>query len=84
LLPDPEIGWFIDREYWGKGLASEGASAALEVTFDEFGFERILAICKVENVASSRVIEKIGMSYVELQAHPRFGFALKIYEVGRL
>jgi RimJ/RimL family protein N-acetyltransferase len=81
LLPDPEIGWFIDQRQWAKGLATEGAAAALRVAFDELGFERISAICKVENVASARVMEKIGMSFVEERPHPRLSFPLKIYVI---
>jgi RimJ/RimL family protein N-acetyltransferase len=81
LLPDPEIGWFIDRRHWGKGLATEGASAALHVALQELGYERVIAICKIENVASTRVMEKIGMSFVEERPHPRLGFPLNVYDI---
>lgn len=81
LLPDPEIGWFIDRRYWGDGLATEGASAALRVAVDELGFERVIAICRTENVASARVMEKVGMSFVSMQPHPKYGFSLNVYDI---
>jgi RimJ/RimL family protein N-acetyltransferase len=81
LLPDPEIGWFVDRRHWGRGLATEGASAALRVASGELGFERVIAICKIENVASARVMEKIGMTFVEELLHPRLGFPLSVYDI---
>lgn len=81
LLPDPEIGWFIDRRLWGKGLATEGASAAMRVAFTDLGFERVIAICKIENLASTQVMEKIGMSFVEERPHPRLGVPLNIYDI---
>jgi RimJ/RimL family protein N-acetyltransferase len=79
LLPTPEIGWFIDRRQWGKGLATEGAGATLRAAIDQRGFDRIIAICRAENLASARVMENIGMSFVEDRMHPVLGHPLKIY-----
>lgn len=58
----PELVYLLDKPYWGIGLATELAEAALKYGFDERHFERIVAMTKVANAASQRVLEKIGMS----------------------
>src|SRR5262249_32201751 len=56
-----EIAYGLAKEYWGKGLASEAASAAMEHGFEHLHFDRIVAVVWPENVASMRVLEKLGM-----------------------
>ncbi len=60
-----EVAYCLGKPYWGQGLATEGARAAVEFGFRTLGRERILAFAHVENVASQRVIHKLGMSFVE-------------------
>lgn len=83
LMPTPEIGWFIDRTYWGQGLATEGALAAVEFAFEKLEIERLIGIYNPENLASRRVMEKIGMTFWKELPHPRYGFPLRIYEITR-
>jgi RimJ/RimL family protein N-acetyltransferase len=59
--PELEIGWSIDRPYWGKGYAPEAARAALDFAAVLPGGERIIAYVGVANVASCSVADKIGM-----------------------
>ena len=59
----PELVYLLSKEYWGKGLATEMARAALSYGFEEKRFERIIAMTKIENLASQRVMEKLGMNY---------------------
>ncbi len=56
-----EVGYRLDPEYWGRGLATEAAEAALEYARNRLGLSRVIAIIEAENVASIRVAEKIGM-----------------------
>ena len=56
-----EIGWVIGRKQQGRGYASEAASALLEHAFVEQDCHRVIATCQPENIASWRVMEKIGM-----------------------
>jgi ribosomal-protein-alanine N-acetyltransferase len=58
-----DIGYEIDRHYWGHGYATEAASALLEFGFNQLHLHRIWAYCIAENTASARVLEKIGMVY---------------------
>lgn len=57
-----EIGFVLARERWGSGFATEAASTLMEWLRSQDGIERIWALCDVENPASARVLEKVGMS----------------------
>jgi ribosomal-protein-alanine N-acetyltransferase len=57
-----EVGWRLDRSYWGRGLATEGALASLRYGFEELGLARIISITVPENLASRRVMEKTGLT----------------------
>ncbi len=58
---DPEIGWWLARREWGKGLATEAARAALRDAFERAGVRRVISVARVENAASIRVMEKLGL-----------------------
>ena len=57
-----EIGWVFNRAYHGKGYATEAAMALLQYGFEALHLHRIIATAQPENVASCRVMEKLGMS----------------------
>lgn len=61
--PEVQIGYLLLKSYWGMGLGTEAASAALKYGFEMAHLNRIVAIAKPENIASRRVMEKIGMKY---------------------
>jgi RimJ/RimL family protein N-acetyltransferase len=61
--PAVEIGWRIAKEYWGKGLASEAATAWLDWGFGTLDLDEIVAFTFVGNLPSRRVMERLGMSY---------------------
>jgi RimJ/RimL family protein N-acetyltransferase len=56
-----EIGYVLAREHWGKGYATEAASAVLAFARGELGLHRIEATCRPSNVGSQRVLRKLGM-----------------------
>ena len=56
---DPELGWGIDPERWGRGYATEAARAALEHGW-ALGFARAVSVIHPANAASIRVAEKLG------------------------
>jgi RimJ/RimL family protein N-acetyltransferase len=60
--PELEVGWRLVESRWGLGYATEAGRACLEFGFRDLGLERIIAICDRENIASRRVMEKIGMT----------------------
>ena len=59
----PELVYLLARPYWGCGLATELARGCLEYGFMQQRFERIIAVTQPGNLASRRVMEKIGLSY---------------------
>jgi RimJ/RimL family protein N-acetyltransferase len=56
-----DLGYALARDSWGRGLASEAASAVVETALAEEHIVRVGAHCHVENLASARVLEKAGM-----------------------
>ena len=69
--PDqPELGYRLKRSAWGKGYATEGSAALIDKGFTEFGVRRVVATAYGENVASRRVMEKVGMTLVRTFRFP--------------
>jgi RimJ/RimL family protein N-acetyltransferase len=64
FTPCVEIGWRIAAEYWNQGLATEGAQAVLAYGFDSLPMDEIVSFTVPANLASRRVMEKIGMRRV--------------------
>jgi RimJ/RimL family protein N-acetyltransferase len=58
-----EIAYGVHPAHWGRGLATEVARHLLERGFQRHGLHRISATCDPRNVASGRVLAKIGMTY---------------------
>ena len=59
-----EIGWTFGSRWWGQGYATEAAVAALDIGLRRYPRERFFAKCHIENRASERVMERIGMHRV--------------------
>ena len=58
---EADIGYELDPQHWGRGYASEAVRALVRFGFEELHLHRISAHCLAENVASARVLEKLGM-----------------------
>lgn len=56
-----ELGWIINKHYWGNGFAYEAARALIDYAKTEFKVNRFLAYCDTENIASYKLMEKLGM-----------------------
>ncbi|PHM46351.1 GCN5 family acetyltransferase [Xenorhabdus mauleonii] len=56
-----EIGWRLDKPYWGKGYACEAARRVLAFAFMEINLEEIVAFTAVPNYRSESVMKKLGM-----------------------
>ena len=56
-----EIGWVVAPEHGGRGLATEAAAELLRICFEDLGLRRVVALCFADNVASWRIMEKLGM-----------------------
>lgn len=56
-----EIGWVLGTRHQRQGYAAEAARCLLAYAFEALGCHRVIATCQPENVASWRVMEKLGM-----------------------
>ena len=66
FLPDTsetEVGYLLAPPFWGAGLATEAARAALTYGFDHFAFPEVIGITHPDNIASQRVLQKAGMHF---------------------
>ncbi|WP_293162374.1 GNAT family N-acetyltransferase [Okeania sp. SIO2C9] len=61
--PEIELGYLLNPKYCYQGLATEAAKASLRYGFEELKLEKIVVVAQPENIASRRVMEKIGMKY---------------------
>ncbi len=59
---EPELGYRLRRPAWGKGYATEGSLALIEMGFTKLNVRRVVAFALVDNHASQRVMEKAGLS----------------------
>ncbi len=69
--PEIELGYRLRRSAWGRGLATEAARAALEHALTPsdaggLGLQRVVAVADPDNEGSRRVLDKIGLRFVEL------------------
>jgi RimJ/RimL family protein N-acetyltransferase len=62
FTPCVEIGWRLAPEYWGHGLATEGAREAMRDGFESQGLTGIVSFTVPMNVRSVRVMERLGMA----------------------
>ena len=74
-----DLGFRIGRAWWNKGLATEAARACLGYGFTELQLDRIIGRVRQENIASVRVLEKIGMHRLnafDFEGHPGYRYEL--------
>ena len=60
-----EVGYRLKQAYWNRGYATEMSQALLRKGFEEANLPRIVAITLADNLASQRVMQKIGMTLEE-------------------
>jgi [ribosomal protein S5]-alanine N-acetyltransferase len=77
---ETEVGYLLGRPHWGRGYATEAATAVRDYALTEVGEERLIALIMRGNVASQRVAEKLGMQY-EREVELRFPTGL--YSLGK-
>lgn len=58
-----EIGYLLAKPFWGQDLASEGARVGMEFGFQQLQLPTIIGIVHPENIASQRVLEKLGLQF---------------------
>ena len=77
----PELLYSIAPEYWGRGLATESARGVLQHVFTGLGLQGVVATVDQPNLASIRVLEKLGMSVIGEQEMP--GNLVRYYAISQ-
>jgi RimJ/RimL family protein N-acetyltransferase len=77
-----EISYDIVRECWGNGYATEAAARLIEHAFEELLLPEVVAAIHPLNVASARVVEKLGLTVREKIEWPKQGL-VELYAIGR-
>lgn len=81
VMPAVEIGWRLARPFWGRGLATEAARAALRFGLNDRGLERIISIVQVGNDASERIIAKLGMHLERETVDPTCARLVRVHAI---
>jgi RimJ/RimL family protein N-acetyltransferase len=68
----PEVGYIFHPDYWGQGLAFEALSAAVDRAFARFGMSVLTADCDPHNIASLRLLGKLGFREVRREKNTWF------------
>lgn len=79
--PDVEIGWRLLPGYWGRGLATEAARAVLNYGFNVIGFPHVISVAQADNVASIKIMEKLGMQLQSRSCEPGTEIELVRYRI---
>ncbi|KRF28137.1 GCN5 family acetyltransferase [Nocardioides sp. Soil805] len=61
VAAEAEIGWVLDPQHGGRGLATEAVAALIEACFFQLTVRRVHASCIADNVPSWRLMERLGM-----------------------
>ena len=77
----PDIGFSFLPEFEGKGYGFEASSKLMETVFTDFGLKKISAITTKENIASQKLIEKLGLKYLKMIKLPDDEVELMYYEI---
>jgi RimJ/RimL family protein N-acetyltransferase len=67
-IDETELGYRFFPEFWGIGLATEAGRASVDFARVDLGLRRLVAMVHPDNLASARVLEKLGFS-IERQLH---------------
>ena len=58
-----EVGWALHRDWWGRGLATEGGRASVECWREHLDDSQLLSITLPDNVRSRAVMERLGFTH---------------------
>jgi RimJ/RimL family protein N-acetyltransferase len=77
LAGEPEIGWRLPRTMWGQGYATEAAIASRDDFFRTNAYDHLISLTQPGNVASQRIMQKLGMRRVDDVRDARIGPILR-------
>ena len=78
---ETDLGYRYLPEYWGKGIATEASIALLDYGFNVLKLKKIIGTTLPDNVASSRVLEKVGMKLIRQEPYGDEGQLWNWFEI---
>jgi RimJ/RimL family protein N-acetyltransferase len=81
---DPEVGWAVDPEWWGRGIATEMGTACVGWALGDLGFRRVVSITTEANVVSRRVMAKLGFAFLTTVREPVLDIELWVHARDRV
>lgn len=78
---DVEVGWWLAPEHWGQGLATEAARGVLAFARKQQQLNRLLAIARADNRASTNIMKKLGMQFSGMHTGAQLGLRHEDVEV---
>ena len=60
-----DLGYRLRKKYWGKGIATEASIESLKYGFDELNLQKIGAGADINNLASNRILQKVGFKLID-------------------
>jgi RimJ/RimL family protein N-acetyltransferase len=79
LADEVEIAWSLRRQWRGKGIATEGARAALSAALEHLRPARLISLIDQNNHKSAAVAKRLGMRAGELVEHDELDLQLRVY-----
>ena len=86
-VDEVDLGYRLKRKYWNRGYATEACKASIEIGFNQYNIDLIAGRTMTDNMASRRVLEKIGMTYwkdFDFEEHPGVYYRLFIEDYQKL
>lgn len=68
--PCTEIGWRINKKFWGKGIAKEAAEASLAYAFNVLHLPEVVSFTSIHNTPSEKLMQRLGMQKQTTFLHP--------------
>jgi [ribosomal protein S5]-alanine N-acetyltransferase len=79
-LDAPDLGYALLEQHWAKGYTFEAATLVLKDAQTRLGLKRILAIISLDNIASERVLEKLGFRFIRVATLQDSADPTKVFE----
>jgi RimJ/RimL family protein N-acetyltransferase len=76
-----ELKYLLAASFWGRGIATEASRVSLKYTLTETNLDPIIGLVHPDNIASQRVLEKVGMSFLDRRQY--FGMECLRYVIHR-